>query len=207
LSVSPFAEGGLDEALRLSVGLRRIRPGADVLEAESAAGIAELLCAIAGSVVGHDTLDGDAEALIVGDGGLEEGDGTFLLLVWKNPGESDARSVIDADMDELPAGTAGFALLAVSGDAVTDTIEAAEFLDVDVDQLAGMIPLVAAHWLGRLKRLNAVETEAFEDAADGCRRDADFGRDMLAGETLAAKGLDVGGHRGRRRLAQAMRPR
>jgi hypothetical protein len=51
------------------------------------------------------------------------------------------------------------------------------------------------------KPLNAVETEAFEDAADGCRRDADFGRDMLAGETLAAKGLDVGAHRGRRRLA------
>ena len=73
---------------------------------------------------------------------------------------------------------------------MTDAFEAAEFLDVDVDQFAGMLPLVAPHGLGGFKRLKAVETEAFEDAADGCRRDIDLGSDMLAGEALAAKGLD-----------------
>ena len=90
--------------------------------------------------------------------------------------------------------------LRAAGDAMADALEAAELLDVDVDQFAGMIPLVAADRLGGLERGDAIETEAFEDAADGCRRDADFGRDLLAGQTLAAKGLDLRDNGCRRRL-------
>ena len=58
-------------------------------------------------------------------------------------------------MDELPAGAAAgrVALPAVAGDAVADPLEAAELLDVDVDQLAGMLALVAADRLGRLEGL------------------------------------------------------
>ena len=37
-----------------------------------------------------------------------------------NLAEGDARGVIDADMDELPAGTARLALLGTTGDAVAD---------------------------------------------------------------------------------------
>ncbi len=48
-------------------------------------------------------VDLDAEACVVGDGGFEEGDGALLLLVGHDLGEGDARSVVDADMDELPA--------------------------------------------------------------------------------------------------------
>ena len=51
------------------------------------------------------------------------------------------------------------------------SVEAAELLDVDVDQLAGAIPLVAADRLGGLERCDAIETEAPENAADGGRRD------------------------------------
>ena len=50
--------------------------------------------------------DGDAEALIVGDGGLEEGDRALLLLVGQDLGEGEARGVVDADVDEFPAGAA-----------------------------------------------------------------------------------------------------
>jgi len=39
--VCPFAQGGLDEALGLAVGLRRVWPGADVFDAEALAGLAE----------------------------------------------------------------------------------------------------------------------------------------------------------------------
>jgi hypothetical protein len=38
----------------------------------------------------------------------------------------------------------------------------AELFDVDVDQLAGMLALVASHRLGRLKRAEPVETPADE---------------------------------------------
>ena len=37
----PFAQGGLDEALGLAVGPRRVPFGADVLEAEIAEGVAK----------------------------------------------------------------------------------------------------------------------------------------------------------------------
>jgi hypothetical protein len=53
-----------------------------------------------------------------------------------------------------------------------------------LDQLAGRITLIAAD---RLECLDAVDTEALEDLADGCPRDADLGGDLLAGEALPAK--------------------
>lgn len=43
----------------------------------------------------------------------------------------------------------GSALLPVIGDAVADLAEAAKFLDVDVDHLAGMLALIANDWGGR----------------------------------------------------------
>ena len=91
---------------------------------------------------------------VVGDGGLEEGDGALLPLVGQDLREGDARGIVDADVDELPADAADAGLAgAVAGDAVADALEAAELLDVDVDQLAGMLALVAAHRLGRLEGL------------------------------------------------------
>jgi hypothetical protein len=57
-------------------------------------------------------------------------------------------------------------MLRFVGDAVADALETAEFLDVDVDQLAGVITLVAADRLGGLERLDAIETETLEDAAE-----------------------------------------
>ena len=45
-----------------------------------------------------------------------------------------------ADVDELPADAAAVALAgAVAGDAMADLIEAPELLDVDMDQLAGIL--------------------------------------------------------------------
>ena len=59
------------------------------------------------------------------------------------------------------------------------SLEAAELLDIDVDQLAGMLALVAADRFGRLQGSDAIEAETPEDAADGRRRDAQFGGDLL----------------------------
>src|SRR3954470_14093558 len=81
LSVGPFAQGGLDEALGLAVRLGRIRLGPDVLETELAAGRAEGLRAIAGAIVGHHTGNRDAEVRVVGDRRREEGDRALLFLV------------------------------------------------------------------------------------------------------------------------------
>lgn len=79
------------------------------------------------AVVGHDPRHGDAKAQVVGDSGLEEGDGALLLLAGQDLREGEAGGIVDADMNELPAGAARLALLRAAGDAVTDAFETPEF--------------------------------------------------------------------------------
>src|SRR5437870_5650247 len=79
--IGPFAQAGLDEALSLSVGLRRVRLGADVPESEAFAGSAEGVGSVTRTIVGHHALDLDAKPCIIGDRGFEEGDGASFALV------------------------------------------------------------------------------------------------------------------------------
>src|SRR4051812_17961896 len=99
-------------------------------------------------------------------------------------------------MDEFPAEP--FAAAAptalprtVAGDAMADAIDLSELFDVDMDHLAGMLALVAAHWLGGLECLEPVQSEPLESAADGSWRDPDGERDLLAGPALAPKGFHL----------------
>ena len=67
----------------------------------------------------------------------------------------------------------------IPGDPVTDGMEAAELLDIDVDELARMLALVAPHRFGGIEILEAAQAGGFEDAADGGGRDADRFGDVL----------------------------
>ena len=99
--------------------------------------------------------------------------------------------VVDRQMHIFPANPAGVALAdPVAGDPVTDPIELAELLDVDMDDLAGRGAFIAADRLGRLEPLQPIEAQAFEDATDGGDRDADFRGDLLAGVALPAQSLN-----------------
>ena len=75
-------------------------------DAELVAGDAVQVGAVGGAVVGHDPLDGDVVAGVEGDGSFEEldGGGGFLVAVDFDVGQ--AGGVVDADVDELPAGVA-----------------------------------------------------------------------------------------------------
>ena len=75
---------------------------------------------------------------------------------------------------------------AIAGVAVADAIDPAELLDVDVDHLARMLALVAAHRFAGLQRLDPVEPDPLEDTADGCRRQVHISGDLLTGVALAA---------------------
>src|SRR3954469_12472984 len=117
LSVGPFAQSGLDEALSLAVCLGRIRLGPDVLEAEIAAGAAEGLGAKAGAIISHHTGNRDAKARVVGDRGLEEGDRALLLPVREDLREGHPGGVVDADVDELPSDAPALVLTgSIAGD-------------------------------------------------------------------------------------------
>ena len=83
---------------------------------------------------------------------------------------------------------------------MSDLVEFAELFDVNVDQLARTLALVAPQWFGRFQRAEPVEAQTPENATDGGRRDLQFGRDLLAAVALPAQSLD-GGACGSRRLA------
>ena len=89
ISPGPFAQSGLDEALSLAVGLGRVGFCSDVLDAELFACSRESERFVAASVIGHDAIDGDAEAFVVGDGGAQEGDGAAFSFVRKDGCGSD----------------------------------------------------------------------------------------------------------------------
>ena len=110
-------------------------------------------------------------------------------------------------MDVLPADTAALAQGAIAGDAVAGLFEAAEPLDVQVDQLAGMLALVADHRRGRLQVPDPVQAGGPQDPAHRGRRDPDLAGDLLAGEPLAAKGDNPRRRLGRRRAMELVRPR
>jgi hypothetical protein len=108
---------------------------------------------------------------------------------------------------ELPAGAAAAALAPLTGDAVAHLVEAAELLDVEVDQLAGVVALVAPDRLGRCQRSEPAQPEALQDPADGRRRDTDLFGDLAPGPALATQRGDLLEGGVGRRLAQPMRPR
>src|SRR5271165_1781561 len=152
-AVSPFAQAGLDEALGLAVGLGRVGLGADGLEAKHFAGPRERFGSIAGTVVGHDTLDSHAEACVIGDSGLEERDRAFFLLVFHDLAEGDPGCIVDADVDELPADAA----VAIddaclpSSDPMAHGSDPSKLLNIDMNELARLLALIAPDRLCRLK--------------------------------------------------------
>jgi hypothetical protein len=82
-------------------------------------------------------------------------------LVGQDLGVGEAGGVVDADVNELPAGRADLLGMgdrpapsmhsAVAGDSVAGNLDAPQLLDVDVDELTGSLALVAVGRLGWLK--------------------------------------------------------
>src|SRR4029453_5326063 len=92
-AVGPAAEQGADEALGLAVGLGSVGPGAQVTDAERAAGDRVDGRAVGGAVVGGQPLDLDAVALKERDRPAQEADGGGRLLVAEDFDVGQARAV------------------------------------------------------------------------------------------------------------------
>ena len=80
--------------------------------------------AVAGAVIGHDGLDSDAATLEPRDGAFEKAGGGRGSFIGKDLGVRESRSIVDSDVDELPADAADFLRL-VAMDAMTDTADTA----------------------------------------------------------------------------------
>ena len=196
----------MNEAFRLSVGARRIGPREEMAQPEALAAVGEASRAVSGAVVGHHTTDSHTQVAEVGDGGFEEGGDTVAGLVGMDLDEADAGVVVDADVDVVAAG-AGRALAAVAGDAVAGLFETGEFLDVEVQQLTGMFPLVASDGRSPFEHVEAVEPCPAQDSADGGGRDAHGPGNLDPRLRLTPQRCDAGDHVCRRGSGLAVRPR
>jgi CheY-like chemotaxis protein len=188
-AIGPLAQGGLDEALGLAVGPGGVGAGADMLEAEFAAGLGEGAGIEAGTVVGHDAPEPDAEVPVVGHRPAQKGHGADGLLVGQDGGVGQAGMVINGDKDVLPA-VAPDGVAAVAGDAVAGAHDADKLLDVEMEEITWMGVLIAHDRCGRHQISPAAQAGVPQDARDGGAGKAGALGDVAAGELLPAQGDD-----------------
>ena len=192
VSVGPFAQGGLDEAFGFAVGPWRIGAGETLFETETSDFSGVGSAAVAGAVVGKETLDLDPELSEEGESGEEKGDGALRALVREELGEGDAGVIIDGDVKVLPTGAAGVIALAVAGDAMAEALDAGELLNIEVDEFARSGPLVAAQRWRRLQGAQALETVAAQQTRDGGLGELGLAGDLEAWQFATAQSQDAG---------------
>src|ERR1700738_3891397 len=152
-AISPLAEKCLDHSFRFAVGLRSVRSGADVLDAELAAGGSKQMRAIRLAVVGQPPSNHDATLTEPSHRSPEESDGRSFSLAAEHLHIRQSRSVIDANVSELPPGSRSMS--AVAGDAMPDPVDPPELLHIDVEQISGTTPFVSTR---RWRRLETPQT-------------------------------------------------
>src|SRR5262245_22768604 len=118
---------------------------------------------------------------------LEEGRAALAGLVGHHLDEAQARVVVDGQVSKLPARAAG-ATCAVSVDAMPDALDSAEFLRVEVHELARRRALVAHDRHRLLECAEAPEPMSSEDRAYRGARQTQFSRDGPGHHALVAQG-------------------
>lgn len=179
-SVGPLAKQCLDEAFSFSIGSGAVGSSAQVTEMKVFADVSEAVRDVAGAVVGHDGLDPDTLAQEPGNGSFEEGGRRGGSLIGHYLSVSQTRSVIDGDVDELPADAADTSG-AVTVDTMSHASDAAEFLDVDVDELSRMVSLIAHDGFFGIEVFESGDPVASQDAVDCGGRESDASSDLSGG--------------------------
>ena len=190
--VSPLAGDGLDEAFGLAVGLRAIRFGEEMIEAEFEAGGGEEFGAIGGAAIGEELLDGDAVSGVEAEGLVQSVEDALSAFVREETSEGEAGVVVDGDVKTFDAG-AWVALGTVASGANAWAMEAPELLDVEVEEFAGGGAFVAQRGrFGRIERREAIEVMRAQDAGESGLGDRENHHDLSVGASLAAQSEDLG---------------
>jgi len=147
--------------------------------------------AVARPVVGHHPLDGHAHRGERLDRPPEEPDAGGALLIAEDLDVGHPCRVVDGDVAVLPSELLRVVVAGVlAGDPVARPIEAAQLLDVDVDELARVAPAVAVGRLRRLESPQAVQADAPEHDAHRGGRHSELSGDARSGPAQAAELLD-----------------
>lgn len=169
--VGPLTEHRLNEALRLAIGAGPIGAGAQVADAQLATGDGMDHRAVGGAVVGHYSLDLHAALCEPSHRPSQKRSGGLATFVRQDLDIGEPGGVVDTDMAALPAVAA--AGIPVPGRPFSRCLEAAEFLDVDVDQLARAPALIAVRWLGRLEAAALAEPDPLQPKGNRGERQAE----------------------------------
>lgn len=188
--IGPLAGDGLDEALGLPIGLRAVGAGEEVAQPKLLTGGGKKFGAISRAAVGEQALDVNAVSGVEVDGLLESGQDAGCFFVREERGKGEAGVIVDGDVETLDAG-AWVAHGALAGGADAGACEAAQLLDVEVEEFAGMVAFVAhGGRFGGLQGSEAVEAVPMQDAGErglGNRKDHE---DLSIGPALAAQSND-----------------
>ena len=151
---------------------------------------------VAGAVVGEDPFAGDAVCSEPGDGAVPEPDRGGGLFVVVDLGVDEPGAVINGGVDVAvadlfePFVVVGAASMKPPAAAVGN---ATDLLDVDVDQLAGALALVAVDGLGVRGEVTAIEATAassIQDALHGGRGEAGLMGDVTGTPTMMPSQLE-----------------
>ena len=140
--VSPLAQSGLNESLGFAIGTWRVRPSTDVFDFVALTSRTESPGLVARPIVGEQTTHVNPEARVPGQSRFEKSRCRNSFFVGSDLRESDPGVIVDGHVNILPSSISNV-LIAVAVNAVADTAEAAEFLDVQMQQIAWTRVLVA----------------------------------------------------------------
>jgi hypothetical protein len=189
--ISPLTGDGLDEAFGFAIGLRAIRSSEAVRDTELPAGGGKDPGAIGGAAIGQEALDANAVSGIKGDR-LEEGiESTGDLFIGQETGKSEATVIINGDMERLDTGPR-IALGAIARSADTRAREAAQLLDIEVEEFAREIAFVTLDRRpGRFERGEAMEAVATQHAGKGGLGNGEHHLDLGVRAAGTAEGDDL----------------
>ena|SRR5215472_739697 len=202
-SISPLAQGSLNESFRLAIGARREGFGEEVADAVGLAEATEDPRFIARAVIREEAVNANAKAGKEGNGSLQESGCGRALLVGVDGRKSHAGMIINGDMNILPTPTLGL-LPTIAIHAMTDAGETGQFLDVEVKQASRQGIFIAEDRGRGLEQSQTVQAPATQNTTDGSGAETGGGSNATASPALPPEMDNLVNEMGGCGLMQAM---
>ena len=124
----------------------------------------EVSVAVAGTAVGQNALDREAESGVESSCHEEKEHGRLVVLVGQDGGEADAAVIVDGDVQIFVAGASSLASV-IAMDAMARLYDPGQPFDIEVDEIARPLVLIAHHRRRRIERAQPVHTRPAQDPA------------------------------------------
>jgi hypothetical protein len=148
--------------------------------------------AVGAAAISEEALDLNAMGGVKAEGLVESKEDTGDFFVGKKTSEGETSVIINGDVEGLDPG-ARITRGPIASGADAGAGEAAQLLDVEVKELAGMGAFVTKHGrFGRLQGRESIKMMAAQDAGERGLGDGQNHEDLSIGTALPAEGEDLG---------------